>query len=457
MVATQLSVAIALVIGLQTPAGWDAAFQRAQRLILDNKTADAIVVLEGVLKASPGFDPARYEIAEAHRMLALELALKGPSQDATKRREFELAAAAYRRVAVGTSEYKQLAVGRLLMVYGEDELNRPAEVVTFARQYVRISPGSAIGHAALAHALVATGREPAATAALLAARTAVRADDTQLLATVIVDYVLKAKTSSTTDLKALVDWADATLDRLLRDAPNDRKLLLTKAASALFRADHLETNPARKRALKAEADRAFGRFEDANPDRGGVPSAPSSSALASVPPPPPPPQPPSAMPPGFVSAMAEADNLFAAKRYTDAAAAWEKLIQATPEFPPPHYLRANALLLAGQRPAVDAALKAARTSVGAAAEARYMAATYLFDMVSSNTTIAAADAKMLLTEARVMLDDALKKNPAYWEAVVYKSLVVRAQAKYETDPAVIKTMTAEADRLRAQAEAMRRK
>ena len=270
----------------------------------------------------------------------------------------------------------------------------------------------------------------------------------------IVDYVHKATTSSTADLKALVDWADGTLNRLLRDAPNDRKLLLTKAASASFRADRLETDPARKRALKAEADRAFSRFVDANPDRGGVPPAPTAAAFASLPPPPPPPPP---MPRGFESAMAEADKLIAAKRYTAAAAVWEGLIRSNPEVPPPHYLRAHALLLAGQRPAADAAVKTARTSIGAAPESRHMAATYLFDMVSSHKTIAAADAKMFLTEARLLLDDALQKNPAYWEAAVYKSLVVRTQAKYETDQTVVTTLTAEADRLRAQAEAMRPK
>jgi tetratricopeptide (TPR) repeat protein len=454
MVATPLFVNIALVLGLQSPAGWDSTYQRVQQLILEHKTADAIVVLEGVLRSSPGFDPARYELANVHRTLALEAALKGPSQALTSRRELELAAAGYRRVAEGTSQYKQLAIGRLLMLYGADELDRPADVIPLARQYVKISPGSAIGHVALANALTATGQEPTATAALLAARTAVAPDDAQLLATVIVAYVHKAKTSSPADLKALVDWADGTLDRLLRDAPSDRQLLLTKAASASFRADRLETDPARKLALKAEADLAFSRFQDANPDRGSVSSPPTSAALASVPPPPPPPPP---MPRGFDTAMSEADRLIAGKRYTEAAAVWEKLIRSNPEFPPPHYLRASALLLAGQRQAADAAVKTARTSIGAASEARHMAATYLFDMVNSSTTIAAADARMLLAEARLLLDDALRQNPRFWQAVMYKSLVVRTQAKYETDPAVVKTLIAEADRLRAQAEALRPK
>jgi tetratricopeptide (TPR) repeat protein len=454
MTASALFVIVAFVFNPQTPAGWDATYQRVQQLILDNKTTEAIVVLEGVLKSAPGFDPARYELADAHRMLALEAALKVPSNSAAMRRELELAAVAYRRVAAGTSEYKQLAVGKLMMVYGTDELDRPAEVIPFARQYVQIRPGSAIGHAALANALMTTGQERAATAALLSARTAVDADDAQLLATVIVDYVLKTKMSSPADLTTLLDWADSTLDRLLRDAPKDRQLLLTKAASVSFRADRLETDPTRKRELKAEADRAFSRFQDANPDRSTVPPGPPPNALAAVPPPPPPPPP---MPPGYERTMAEFEKLIAGKRYTAAAAVWENLIQSNPEVPPPHYLRAHALMLAGQRAAAEAALKTARTSIGAAPEARHMAATYLLDMVSNNNAIAAADAKMLLIEARLLLDEALKKNPAYWEALVYKSLVVLTQAKYETDPAVVKSLTAEADRLRAQAEAMRGK
>ena len=454
MAATALLVILTFLVNSQTPAGWDATYQRVQQLILDKKTAEAIVVLEGVLKSSPGFDPARYELADVHRMLALEAALKGPSNAAAMRRELELAAAGYRRVAGGTSEYKQLAVGKLMMVYGADELDRPAEVIPFARQYVQMSPGSAIGHAALANALMTTGQERAATAALLTARTAIGPDDAPLLATVIVEYVLKTKTSSPADLTVLLDWADGTLDRLLRDAPKDRRLLLTKAASVSFRADRLETDPARKRELKAEADRAFARFQDANPDRGNVSAPPPPGAFDSLPPPPPPPPP---MPSAFQGAMAEGSKLLADKRYAEAAALWETLIKSNPEFPPTHYLRANALLLAGQRPAMDAALKTARTSISGEPAARHMAATYLFDMVSSNKTIAASDARVLLTEARLMLDDALQKHPGYWEAIVYKSLVVRAQAKYETDPAMAKSLTAEADRLRAQAEAMRKK
>src|SRR5687767_7755876 len=108
MVAIRSMILIGLLVSQQTPAGWDATYQRVLQLMLDHKTADAIAVLEGVLKSSPGFDPARYELADAQRMLALEAVLKGPSQQAASRRDLERAAANYRRVADGASEYKQL-------------------------------------------------------------------------------------------------------------------------------------------------------------------------------------------------------------------------------------------------------------------------------------------------------------------------------------------------------------
>jgi hypothetical protein len=172
-----------------------------------------------------------------------------------------------------------------MAVYGKDELDRPGDLVPFARQYIQISPQSAIGHAALANALTSSGQEAAATSALLAARKAVDTGDAKLLATVIVEHVQHTKTSSASDLTALLDWADATLDRLLRDDPADRRLLLTKAASASQRGDRLATDPERKRVLKIEADRALKRFEDANPDRRSDSPDPAPSALPPVPPP----------------------------------------------------------------------------------------------------------------------------------------------------------------------------
>jgi hypothetical protein len=52
----------------------------------------------------------------------------------------------------------------------------------------------------------------------------------------------------------------------------------------------------------------------------------------------------------------------------------------------------------------------------------------------------------------------LKLKPDYFEALVYKSLLLRLQAaRVEQDPARAKALVAEADRLRQRAEALRKK
>jgi hypothetical protein len=66
-----------------------------------------------------------------------------------------------------------------------------------------------------------------------------------------------------------------------------------------------------------------------------------------------------------------------------------------------------------------------------------------------------ADAKRVLAEALTLLDEALAKKPTYFEALVYKSLVLRSQARVESNPTEAKRLAAEADRLRAAAQAMR--
>ena len=71
-------IVLILTLSLQAPAGWDATYLRVQQLVLDRKTTEAIAILEGVLKSSPGFDPARYELADIHRTLAMEAALQQP-------------------------------------------------------------------------------------------------------------------------------------------------------------------------------------------------------------------------------------------------------------------------------------------------------------------------------------------------------------------------------------------
>lgn len=442
-----LPTLLVVALFMQAPAGWDATYLRAQQLMLDNKIADAIKLFESVVKAAPAFDDARYALADAHRGAAREAAMGGPSQDAAKRQHLEAAATHCRQVAERKGDYQQLAVGNLMNLYGEDELNQPSEVVRFARKYIQLSPSSPFGHITLARALSATGQKAAATTAFLSARMAVPATDSEILAVAIVNYVVQTQAGSTADLKTLLDYSDGPIERGLKNDPKDRTLIMAKGASALFRAQRLEADPARKRALEAEASRQMDRLHELS----GPPA--ETLAFPDLPPPPPP-------PPGraeYLAAHARAEGLMSRKQYSAAAGVYEKFAKSHPEFVPPHYLRVQALLLAGQRATIDASLKAARQAIPSEPETRHMAATYLVDTVNSIKSIAPADAKKLLEAAMVLLEDALKAKADYWQAVMFKSIVISARAKFETDPARVTSLIAEADRLRAQAEAMRKK
>jgi hypothetical protein len=332
---------------------------------------------------------------------------------------------------------------KLVSLYGEDELNKPAELVAVTREYVQLSPASAVAHVMLAKALKASGQESQATSALLAARTAVPASDARLLATLIVEHVVTAQTTPPAELRALLAYAEPVIDRELKQEPDSRDLLMTKAAAAMFRADKLETNPARKRAAKSEADRMFERFRVANGS--GLPTSAEITPGPAAP----------AEPAGFAAAREESDRLIRRRDFAGAARAYESVIRAAPAFVPAHYMRLAALIMTNQPSAVDQALKAARTAVPATAESRHTAAAFLFDIVNSNRDMARADARKLLIEGETLASEALKLQPDYMEALVYKSLILSRRAELEADPAVVKFLKAEADRLSQRARDVR--
>ena len=116
---------------------------------------------------------------------------------------------------------------------------------------------------------------------------------------------------------------------------------------------------------------------------------------------------------------------------------------------------ARLLLPVGKAP-TDAAVRSLREAAPATAEAQHAVGTYLWEMVSKNKDLPRPVAAKLLGDATASLDAALKMRPNYMEAMVYKSLVLRLQAeRVEQDPARIKTLQAEADRLAEQVKKLR--
>ena len=116
---------------------------------------------------------------------------------------------------------------------------------------------------------------------------------------------------------------------------------------------------------------------------------------------------------------------------------------------------AGVLLPSGKAPSDDA-VRSLRQAAPATPEAQHIVGMYLWNIVSKNKDLPRPVAAKLLGEATASLDAALKMRPDYVDAIVYKSIVLRLQAeRVEQDPARIKRLQAEAERLSEQAKKLR--
>jgi hypothetical protein len=59
--------------------------------------------------------------------------------------------------------------------------------------------------------------------------------------------------------------------------------------------------------------------------------------------------------------------------------------------------------------------------------------------------------------SRQAIDEGIKLNPNYFEALTYKNLLLRVKANLETDPALREGLLREADALRDKAQEIRKK
>lgn len=452
------SALLFLMMVQQAPAEWDDTSRRAAQLLLDGKTTQAVPMLERAVAQAPGFDGAEYELAKAHHDLATQRALEGPSADAARKRHLAQAVTYFQRAAGRNGQYRQPALGMLMLVYGEDQLDDPKALADAARQYIGVDPGSAVGHATLVSALQKSGQDAAVWSALDAACAAVRAEDASALTRAILlqlteafPYVAPQSNPSPPPagltpklLARLLEYAGTALDRELAKDPSDRQAISAKAAALLIRAQRLERDPARRKALEAEADGLLAR--NRKPSAAGA--APKEGASASAAPARP------VEPAGYREASQQAAALVERKQFAQAAAIYEKFIASEPRFEPPHYLRVGALIRAGRSAEVEPALLAARKTIPATPESRHVAAAHLEEFARKNASIPPADAKRILAEALTLLDEALAMRPAYLEATVFKSLVLRGQARVESDPGRAKQLVAEADGLMKTAQAM---
>ena len=89
-------------------------------------------------------------------------------------------------------------------------------------------------------------------------------------------------------------------------------------------------------------------------------------------------------------------------------------------------------------------------------EAHYTLATYYWEKAFRDFTRSDADKVTFVQQGLVAIDEAIKLNPKYFEALTYKNLLLRVHANLETDSARREALIGEADALRDKAQEIRR-
>ena len=90
-------------------------------------------------------------------------------------------------------------------------------------------------------------------------------------------------------------------------------------------------------------------------------------------------------------------------------------------------------------------------------EAHHLIATYYWDKVYRDFRLADAEKRKYIEAGIQSEDKAIELKNDYFEAITYKNLLLRLQANVEKDPARQQALLREADRLRDQAQELRKK
>ncbi len=90
-------------------------------------------------------------------------------------------------------------------------------------------------------------------------------------------------------------------------------------------------------------------------------------------------------------------------------------------------------------------------------EAHHLIATYYWDKVYRDFRLPDADKRKYIEAGIQSEDKAIELKSDYFEAITYKNLLLRLQANVEKDPARQQALLREADRLRDQAQELRKK
>ena len=215
-------------------------------------------VLDKFVARHPNFAPARIALGQRHQALADAVTDTSQKGAVTRRQHLEAADAQYKRAAEVASDRMDAATAldAQIRLLGADALNRPAEAAALVRSALARYPEQPILVGRLVQTLVPV---PASVtdAALRDLRAATPADPQakQVVGTYLWDMVSRSKTLAREVSARLLAEAIVAFDGALKVKPEYIEALVYKSLVLRLQAERVEQDPARAKALIAEADR----------------------------------------------------------------------------------------------------------------------------------------------------------------------------------------------------------
>ena len=265
-----------LALWLGTAQSHDAAVKQAFQLLLENKDAQAIALLDPLVAKHPNAADLHEMLATAHVASAEKLA--GNAAAAARRRtHLEKAATHLERTIELTHVNRASNLDSLVEIYSPAGLNQPAAEETHARRLVDDHPTLTSGYAPLARLLANSNRMTEAGAVLAKMRTSIEVDRQEHVATRLMNEVKVLPASATRAARLLLDEAMRIADALIAASPTNGEPVMFKSVVVETQANRLETNAARRAEMIAESKTLWERGRELNKAR-----------HANDPPPPPP-------------------------------------------------------------------------------------------------------------------------------------------------------------------------
>lgn len=249
--------------GSSPPAGWREAEQGLARLYVEGKTAEVVRISEQFVRDHPEFPDAHLELAGALEAMARDMRRAG-STSPLVRQNFDRAATHYERYHALAGAGKRATGSRALMfLHDETGLDDAVRAEAFARRWREEQPDEVTPYAHHADYLRKLGRHDEASAVLRKAREVHNASmtgDAELRAALrmawaatVLEHLQESPALAAPDTREFVDEVTTLSAEVLEANPNNLAAAQVKAGALTLRAERLEADPARKKALLAEA------------------------------------------------------------------------------------------------------------------------------------------------------------------------------------------------------------